>query len=253
MALDLFYSSRLSKLQNIHTQHSLGYLPLDVASRKQDVIYNEILFYLPLLSTFFFDNIKTFKAFKTNNHFDLVAFLKELHFDLVVYKELFDRKSFLKLLYFCSKSFKNFYEFKNVLAHYHLYFEDVDNEISYNFSEVFEPVQEFYLKRKLSDMDDFLFVFDFFFKLDKILGFSFFPLIHRSFETKFMTTFMMRDLCFKYYKGKIKDENLIGISDKDNRYFESDDSKLYTREGLYLLDIFAILLFYFIFIVFEEF
>lgn len=253
MDLDSFYYSRLSKLQNIHTKHSLGYLPFDAESRHQDVIYNEILFYLPLLSTFFFDNIKTFKTFKTNNNFDLVTFLKELHFDLVVYKELFDRKSFLKLLYFCSKSFKKFHEFQNVLAHYKLDFEDVDNEMSYNFSEVFDPVQEFYLKRKLSDMDDFCFVFDFFFKLDKILGFSFFPLIHRSFETKFMTTFMMRDFCFKYYKGKIKDESLIGISDKDNQYFESDDSKFYTREGLYLLDIFAILLFYFIFIVFEEF
>lgn len=165
----------------------------------------------------------------------------------------------MKILYACSKTFKNFPELQNVLAHYFIHFNDSYKkyEDPYSFVDIYTSVQDFYLKRRFDDMDNFNSIFNFFFKLEKIIGFSSFLIMHRACDTKYVTTSMLLDNLNKFYRGKINTLELVGTDSSDVKIYESVDEKLaaidFMREGLYLSDIFIILLFMFTFIFFDDF
>ena len=94
-------------------------------------------------------------------------------------------------------------------------------------------------------MNDFF--FDFFYSLEKILGFSSFILMHRADEDIIVKGSTLQDIYIKSNNPNIfkaADVDFLA-KDLDSKVYTAIDFKFFTREGLYLTDFFIIFFFYF--------
>jgi len=172
----------------------------------------------------------------------------------VIFLENFDREYFLRILQSCFTAYPSFVELRNVISHYFIFFFGYDKFYSYFFHDYFEEVPDYYVPQIKREAFCFDFFFDFFYTLEKILGFGSFLLLHRAMEDVIVDGALLKDIYLKNFANKNCISPDIDLLDKNlnNIIYASVDDKLFTREGFYLIDIFFIFLFYFIFLSFGD-
>lgn len=131
------------------------------------------------LGSLFFNKISDFFVFKANNKFDLLSFFENKNFDFIIYNHIFNYMSFFQVLDSCVKMKKLEPLFSAVAGHYEPILSDTSMtaiphpplvEFFFERDYGFKEVPEMFLDSEKALAFYFDYLWNFFYKLEKILG-----------------------------------------------------------------------------------